>query len=225
MRAGAEPDAGSHAGSELLIATGSADKLREIRRILDAMPVRLLGLNDLDRDVAEPDEPHDTFVGNALHKARHYAAVTGLATIADDSGLCVDALGGAPGVRSRRFAAVEEEAHRMDDLPADRAALDRRNNELLLERLAGMPPEMRGAHYVCAAACVRPDGRRGAMLAVGTVTGRITDERRGSAGFGYDPLFLIPRDGRTFAEMSAAEKHALSHRGRAFRAMRVALAG
>lgn len=205
----------SEAVSEILIATGSADKLREIRGILAGAPFRLLGLEDLG-SIDEPDEPHETFLANAVHKANHYARITGLSSLADDSGLCVDALGGEPGVRSRRFAGAVADG---PGASPERAAQDRRNNELLLERLHAVPAAHRAAHYVCVAACVHPDVRRAPVIGVGTVSGRIANAPRGAGGFGYDPLFVLPHDGRTFGQMSASEKHVVSHRGRAFRAI------
>lgn len=194
------------------LATRSADKLREIREILAPLPrLEIIGLDDLGI-APSPDEDHieafDSFRENALAKARFFAAGTGLITLADDSGLVVPALGGAPGVFSKRFSG-------RTDLTGPR--LDEANNRLLLERLRDVPPERRGAFYVCAAAAAFPDGR--VAVALGTTPGRIADAPDGSAGFGYDPLFLVPELGVTLGRVSADVKHRLSHRGRAFRAL------
>jgi XTP/dITP diphosphohydrolase len=176
----------------------------------------------LGRSIPEPHEDQLTFEGNALLKARYYALATGLCCLADDSGLEVDALGGAPGVLSARFAGVHGE----------RKVVDPANNKLLLERLRDVPPERRGARFVCAMALIDPaagsrGGESGRVLAEvrGVVEGRIlgpdgVDHRgRGTGGFGYDPLFLIPELGLTTAELSAEQKNAISHRGRAARLM------
>jgi XTP/dITP diphosphohydrolase len=199
----------------LLVATRSPDKVREIRDILaGSFSGELVSLDDIAFS-HHPDEEHieafDTFIANARAKARWFAAKTGFATLADDSGICVDALNGAPGVRSKRFAwrpglyGVE---------------LDRANNAQLLSRLRATPPEQRTAHYVCAAAFAQPPATE--IVALGTVTGTLLEKERGQGGFGYDPLFLLPSAGRTFAEIDH-EKKAVSHRGRAFRALAVAL--
>ncbi|MDT8341616.1 MAG: non-canonical purine NTP pyrophosphatase [Longimicrobiales bacterium] len=196
---------------KLLVATRSAHKVREIRGLLADVP----GLQVLDLAEAgippapeEDDlEPFDTFEENARSKARYFHARSGLPTVADDSGLEVDALGGAPGVHSRRFA------------PGDATGYERdlANNRHLLDRLAGVPDARRNARYVCVAALEEGSGE-GPVLR-GTVEGRITREPRGGGGFGYDPLFFVPALGRTFGEAAAAEKEALSHRGVAFRAL------
>lgn len=209
------------AAAELAFATRSADKAREVRRILTEPAFRLLTLDHLGipDDAAENAiEAFDSFRENALAKARHFAARTGLPTLADDSGLVVPALGGAPGVFSKRFARLAAES-------ADPAAAavpvgldtDAANNALLLEKLRDAEGDERAAYYVCAAALVHPDGA--AAVALGTCHGRIAREPRGTGGFGYDPLFLLPELGRTFGELPAAEKDARSHRGRAFRAL------
>jgi XTP/dITP diphosphohydrolase len=195
---------------ELLVATRSAGKMREIRRILDAVPgLRVVSLGDvgITYDPAEETlEPHDSFEANARSKARYFMAKSGLATVADDSGLEVDALGGAPGVRTKRFAPV----HDMEG-----AALDEANNVHLVERLRNVASERRGARYVCVAALSEPD--RDPVTFWGEAPGVVLDEPRGRGGFGYDPLIFDPAVGKTFAEMSSAEKDARSHRGAAFR--------
>ena len=207
-------------GDRLRIAVGtrSAHKLEEIRAIFGVREdIELLGLDDLGippSPAEEGVETFDTFIGNARAKAAFYASRTGLPTLADDSGLAVDALGGAPGVRSKRFSG-------RTDLSG--AALDRANNELLLERLGDTPDERRGARFVCVAALAFPNGRT--VCAIGTVAGRIAREPRGRGGFGYDPLFLLPDLGVTFSELSPDEKNRRSHRARAFRALAAHVVG
>lgn len=201
---------------DLLVATRSADKMREIRRILADVPgLRVLdpGEAGLMWDPAEEAlEPHDTFEANARSKAEHFHARSGLPTVADDSGLEVDALGGAPGVRSKRFA---------PDRGLEGRALDVANNAWLVERLRGVPPERRGARYVCVAVLVEEGADPSAFR--GEAPGIVIDEPRGAGGFGYDPHILVPEVGRTFAELSGAEKDARSHRGAAFRQVAAAL--
>ena len=199
--------------ARLLLATRSPDKLREIRQLL-APPVQLelLTLQQLGIEPvpAEDDvETFPTFRENALAKAQYFQRLTGLAVLADDSGIEVDALDGAPGVRSRRFAARPG---------LDGRDLDLANNRLLLERLQGVPEEERTARYVCAAVLLTPDGL--ATTALGTCGGRVLEEPRGTAGFGYDPLFLVPGTGRSFGEIDPADKARFSHRARAIRALR-----
>jgi XTP/dITP diphosphohydrolase len=184
---------------KLVVASGNAGKLREIGEILaplaiEAMPQGAFG-------VSEAEEPHQTFVENALAKARHAARHTGLPALADDSGLCVAALGGEPGVHSARFAGE----------PKD----DARNNALLVERLQGVAD--RSAHYACVMVLVRRADDPEPIIADGRWHGEIIDTPRGAGGFGYDPYFLVPSFGRTAAELGAAEKNAISHRGRALR--------
>jgi XTP/dITP diphosphohydrolase len=196
----------------VLLATRSADKLREIREILSrSLGTPIVSLRDLGIDES-PEEEHieafETFLANAHAKAAYFQELTGLPVLADDSGICVDALGGAPGVRSRRFAS---------DTPLTGAEQDRANNARLLLLLRDVPDARRTAHYTCAAVLHLPDGRR--ISALGTCSGFILHEPRGTGGFGYDPLFLHPASGRSFAELDPAEKHRLSHRGRAFSAL------
>lgn len=198
--------------ARLLLGTRSADKVREIRQILAARPgFHLLGLDDIGLP-RSPDEDaiesFDTFHESAIAKALFYAERSGLPTLADDSGLAVDALGGAPGVRSKRFSGRADLAGR---------ALDDANNTLLLQRLAGVPADRRTARYVCVAALAFP--QRPAFAAIGTCTGLIAGSPRGHGGFGYDPLFLLPDLGATFAELPPGEKHRRSHRARAFQAL------
>ncbi|MCK6485876.1 MAG: RdgB/HAM1 family non-canonical purine NTP pyrophosphatase [Phycisphaerae bacterium] len=197
----------------ILIATGNPGKFREIIAILaEAWPAAApnwVSLADLPSPPPEPDEHGRTFAEIAREKAIYYSAATGLWTLADDSGLEVDALGGEPGVYSARYAGVNH----LDD----RRAADAANNARLIERLRGVPPERRTARFRCAAALA--DGPRILLEAEGLVEGRIIDEPRGSGGFGYDPHFWLDERGCTSAELPADEKNRISHRGRAFRAL------
>lgn len=197
---------------ELLVATRSEGKIREISRILDSVPglvVRHLHDVGIDFDRAENElEPFDTFEENALSKARYFFERSGLPTVADDSGIEVDALDGRPGVRSKRFAPNEA---------LDGRALDNANNRHLVEQISEIAPERRTARYVCVAVLVEGGGlplhiRREAP-------GVIIDSPRGSGGFGYDPIVYDPQLDKTFAEMSGPEKDGRSHRGKAFRAL------
>jgi XTP/dITP diphosphohydrolase len=189
--------------TRVFLASRNAKKLVEMERILaEHLPgVEVVGLDDVPA-YDEPVEDQPTFTGNALLKARAGAAVTRLPTLADDSGLCVDALNAMPGVLSARWAGP----------PKD----DARNNELLLAQLSDVPDERRGAHFMCAVAFCHPDGRE--LVVEGRMDGRITRETRGSGGFGYDVLFVADdHPGPTTAELDRAEKDAISHRGRALR--------
>ncbi|HEX2209218.1 MAG TPA: RdgB/HAM1 family non-canonical purine NTP pyrophosphatase [Longimicrobium sp.] len=203
--------------TRVVVATRNAGKVREIRGILAAHPGwEVVGLDDLGipESPEEDDiEGYETFEENALAKARYFAAKTGELALADDSGLCVDALDGRPGVRSRRFAAVDE---------ARGERQDEANNRHLLTLLAGVPDERRAARYVCAAAAAWPDGRE--LVRTGSCDGVILREPRGTGGFGYDPLFYVEAENQTFGELPAERKNALSHRGRTVRALVNALA-
>lgn len=195
----------------MLLATRSVHKVREIGDILAPLGFTLTSLEGAG--IAEsPDEASieafDTFLANARAKADWFGELTDLPVLADDSGICVDALDGAPGVRSKRFAR---------DMGRADHDLDAANNRALLERLDGVPPARRGAAYVCAAVLRRPDGH--VLEAAGSVRGRILDDPIGDGGFGYDPLFFVPALGRTFAQVDARDKHSHSHRARAFRAL------
>ena len=192
--------------TEILIATGNRHKLKEIRQILEGTSFVAVGLDTVP-DAPEVVEDADSFQGNADKKARTLAMHTGRITVADDSGLVVDALDGAPGIYSARFAGVSG------------PEADEANNDLLLTKLGDVADANRTARFRCALAVVTPDGR--AMYSDGTVEGRIGHKRRGANGFGYDPLFLLDGDpqGRTTAEMPSAEKNAISHRGRALRSL------
>ncbi len=183
---------------ELLIATTNAGKLREYERLLAGLPVSLRSLADLSEAPPEVAETGATFEANALLKARAYSARSGWLTLADDSGLLVDALDGAPSVHSARYAPTSEA-----------------RNAKLLAALEGVPLERRTARFVCVVAAVLPraDGDL-TIMAEGRLEGRIALAPRGEGGFGYDPIFLLP-DGRTVAELLPEEKDAISHRGRA----------
>ena len=185
------------------LASRNAKKLAEMERILaEHLPgAAVVGLDDVPH-YDEPVEDQPTFEGNALLKARAGVAATGLPTVADDSGLCVDALNGMPGVLSARWSGP----HKDDD----------RNNRLLLDQLADVPDERRGAHFACAVACCLPDGRE--LVVEGRMDGRVVREPRGTGGFGYDVVFEADDEpGRTTAELDRATKDAISHRGRALR--------
>jgi XTP/dITP diphosphohydrolase len=199
-------------GRRVVVATRSAHKLRELRSLLDIDGVELVSLDDLGIP-GEPVEDGLTFETNARIKARFAARASGLPALADDSGIEVSALGGAPGVRTRRYAGPN--------------ATDPENNEKLLRELDGVPPDRRGARYVCVLALALPvsDAGRGALeIAIrrGTCRGRIAMAPKGDGGFGYDPIFEPlgePPGGRTFGLYAPAEKDRISHRARAARRM------
>lgn len=189
--------------TDLVLASRNAKKLKELQALLAPLGYRLRLVSEFADEAAEETAP--TFVENALLKARHAARVSGLAAIADDSGLEVDALKGAPGVYSARYAGE----------PSDDVA----NNAKLLHALHGVPAEQRGARFVSALALLRHADDPTPVLALGTWPGVILDAQRGSNGFGYDPLFLVPALGKTSAELPPALKNRISHRGRAMRAL------
>jgi XTP/dITP diphosphohydrolase len=186
----------------IVLASGNAGKLAEIARILEDMGVTVVPQSELG--VGDADETGTTFVENALIKARHAAEATGLPAIADDSGICVDALDGRPGVYSARYSGP--------------GATAESNNDLLLAELEGIPDERRGAAFHCVACYVDP-GMEEPVIAQGEWRGRILHERRGVGGFGYDPLFYVPELGKSSAELSPDEKNARSHRGQALAAL------
>jgi XTP/dITP diphosphohydrolase len=196
---------------EVFLASRNAKKLEEMQRILDeqAPSVRVLGLDDVP-SYDEPVEDHPDFEGNALLKARAAVAATGLPSLADDSGLCVDALNGMPGVLSARWGGLPL---------GDKQGVDDRNNQLLLAQLADVPDERRGAHFTCAVAFCYPVGSGGVAEHVvhGRMDGRIIREVRGSGGFGYDVVFCADGYDVTTAELDAGEKDRISHRGKALR--------
>ena len=192
---------------KLILASGNPGKLREMRALLAPLGYEVVAQAELG--IAEAEEPHDTFVENALAKARHASRASGLPALADDSGLCVDALGGAPGVHSAYFAGRE----------GGREERDARNNAKLLARLGGK----RKAHYRCVMALVRSANDPAPLIAEGRWDGEIARAPRGANGFGYDPLFLVPGRGMTAAELSDEEKNQLSHRARAVAQLLAAL--
>ncbi len=225
----------------LLFGTTNPGKLRELRRMVAGLALRVIGPEDLQSPLPEVVEDGATFEENAGKKATAWARWAGLHTLADDSGLCVDALGGAPGVHSARWSELEpapvptspvcdlaEAAAGELGLEAGRAARDERNNDKLLRALRGVPDALRGAEYQAVLCLARPDGTVLASV-VGRCRGRIGHARRGTGGFGYDPLFLTALAGaggeRTMAELDAGEKDAISHRGQAFRKLLPVLAG
>ncbi len=189
----------------LVLASNNAKKLGELQALLAPAGVELIAQGALG--VAEADEPFHTFIENALVKARHAARVTGCAAIADDSGLCVDGLVGAPGVASAHFASVDVQSH---DREAQRRAQDAANNQLLLQRLQHVAD--RRAHFVSTLVALRAADDPEPLIAVGRWFGQIAREPLGAGGFGYDPLMFIPALGCAVAELSAAVKNAHSHR-------------
>jgi XTP/dITP diphosphohydrolase len=196
---------------KILVATTNPGKIAEIRSMLD-FDVEWLGLSDFP-NVSEIPEDGRTFAENARKKALGYAKATSLWTIADDSGLVVDAIGGAPGVKSARFC----EPHRRDR-KGRRDFLDKKNIEKLLAMLKGVPPKSRTARFVCCLCLASSDK----VLAEtdGKLEGFITDEEIGSNGFGYDPIFFVPNLGKTVAQLTREEKNAVSHRGNAIKELK-----
>src|SRR5262252_3306552 len=192
--------------SRLVLASGNEGKLAEFRRLLAPLGIDLVAQRDLG--IGEADEPHDTFVENALAKARHASRLSNLPALADDSGICVPALAGAPGVHSARYAGEPKS--------------DRRNNEKLVADLAGIAD--RRAHYYCVLALMRHGEDPEPIIAEGRWDGLIVDTPRGSGGFGYDPHFLDLDSGLTGAEMPLKQKNDRSHRGKAMRALIARLA-
>jgi XTP/dITP diphosphohydrolase len=183
----------------LVLASSNPGKLRELRELLAPLGIEVVPQAALG--VPDADEPHATFVENALAKARHASGHAKLPALADDSGICVAALDGEPGVHSARFAGEPKS--------------DQRNNEKLVQLLAGNPD--RRAHYYCVVVLVRHADDPEPLIAEGRWHGEVIDRPRGAGGFGYDPYFLLPDLGRTAAELEAHEKHAVSHRGKALR--------
>lgn len=209
---GDTPESAAPAHRRLLVATRSRHKLRELTELLHLPHTELVSPDDVGIP-DEPEETGETFEANANLKARYYARLSGLPTLADDSGLEVDALDGGPGVRTRRYSGPD--------------ATDESNNAKLLRELSGIPTERRGARYVCVLSLALPAqagarGGLGTLTRRGTCRGRIAMETRGTGGFGYDPLFEPagqPPGGETLGQWSAEAKNAISHRSRAARAM------
>lgn len=182
---------------KLIAATHNKNKLREFREILEPFGFEILTEQEAGVEL-EPEETGLTFEENARIKARAIYEATGHAAIADDSGLCVDALGGEPGIYSARYGGLDSDSARL---------------ELVLSKLKGVPREKRTARFMCSIVLIREDGTE--VSTTGSVEGIIADEPAGENGFGYDPIFFVPQLGCTFAQASADEKNALSHRGRA----------
>jgi XTP/dITP diphosphohydrolase len=183
---------------KLLVGTTSAGKLREFLQLLAPLPATILTPSDLGLDL-EVEEGETSFLENAVIKARAYQQASGLLTLAEDSGFEVDALGGEPGVISARWGGTDYEV----------------KNRLIADRVAGQPPEQRGCRYISVLAILTPAGRL--YRRTGTCRGRVADGPRGTNGFGYDPIFYVPRLHRTMAELDGAEKDRISHRGQAVR--------
>ena len=186
---------------KLVIASNNAGKLREFQRLLAPLGIEILTQAQLG--IREAEEPHCTFVENALAKARHASRESGLPALADDSGICVDALGGAPGVYSARYAGEPKS--------------DARNNLALLDALQNQPN--RRAHYYCVLVFVRHPDDPQPLLAEGEWHGEILTTSQGDGGFGYDPLFLVREFGKTAAQLDHDQKHAISHRGKAMQVL------
>jgi len=187
--------------NKLVIASNNPGKLREFQFLLQPLGIEVLTQAQLG--IAEAEEPHVTFVENALAKARHASRLSGLPALADDSGICVEALGGAPGVYSARYAGEPKS--------------DVRNNEKLLREMQGITD--RRAHYYCVLVLLHHADDPQPLIAEGEWHGAIAHEERGDGGFGYDPLFWLPELGKMSSELTRDEKHAISHRGKALRVL------
>jgi len=187
---------------KLVIASNNPGKLREFQHMLAPLGIEVLTQSQLA--ISEAEEPHCTFIENALAKARHVSRASGLPALADDSGICVDALGGAPGVQSARYA-------------GDSPKSDRRNNDKLLQDMQGISD--RRAHYYCVLVLVRHADDPQPIIAEGEWHGEIAHAERGDGGFGYDSMFWLPGLGKMSSELSHDEKHAISHRGRAMKVL------
>lgn len=187
---------------KLVIASNNPGKLREFQHML--APIGIEVLTQAQLGISEAEEPHVTFIENALAKARHVSRLSGLPALADDSGICVAALNGAPGVYSARFA-------------GDNPKSDQRNNEKLLRDMQGVAD--RRAHYYCVLVLVQSADDPQPVIAEGEWHGEIAQKERGGGGFGYDPLFWLPEFGKMSAELTSEEKHAISHRGKAMKVL------
>jgi XTP/dITP diphosphohydrolase len=187
----------------VIVATRNKGKVREIREALKGLGLRIYALSDF-RDVPEVEEDGKSFTENALKKARFYSKYFGKLTMADDSGLEVDGLKGMPGIYSARYSGE--------------GASSQKNNEKLLQEMEGISLSKRGARFKCIIAMVSPDGRE--AMAEAACKGRIGFREKGKKGFGYDPLFILPKYGKTMAELSLEEKNKISHRGKALRKIR-----
>lgn len=192
----------------LVLASGNAGKLAEMRELLGGLDYELVPHADLG--IADPEETGLSFIENAILKARHASRLSGLPALGDDSGLCVDALGGAPGLYSARYAGTPSDAHA--------------NISKLLGAMASIPPDRRGAHFYCAVVLVRHADDPMPLVCEGTWEGRILEAPRGDRGFGYDPVFYDPLVGLSAAEMDSGAKQRVSHRGQALMKLRWGLA-
>lgn len=188
--------------NKLVIASNNPGKLREFERMLAPLGIEVVTQSQLG--ISEAEEPHCTFVENALAKARHVSRASGLPALADDSGICVEALGGAPGVQSARYA-------------GDNPKSDRRNNDKLMQDMLGIAD--RRAHYYCVLVLVRHADDPQPVIAEGEWHGEIGHEERGDGGFGYDPMFWLPQFGKMAAELSHDEKAQISHRAKALKVL------
>ena len=200
----------------IVLASNNAKKQAELALLFAGLPIELVAQDELG--IAEADEPHPTFVENALAKARHAAAAGGAAALADDSGLVVDALGGAPGVVSARFAPLAAATVAGLEREARRRLQDAANNQLLLERMAGV--DDRRCAFVAVLVALRHAADPEPLIACGRWPGRLLAAPRGDAGFGYDPLVELPGTGLSVAQLAPAEKNRASHRARAARQLR-----
>lgn len=185
--------------TKLVIASNNPGKLKEIGALLAPLSIEIVSQSDYN--TGEADEPFGTFIENALTKARHASRCSGLPALADDSGICVNALGGAPGVNSARYAGEPKS--------------DARNNQKLIEALKNQTD--RRAYYYCVIVLVRHPGDPQPIIVDGSWHGEIIDQPRGTGGFGYDPYFLLPEFGKTAAELTAEQKNKISHRGQALK--------
>ncbi len=207
----------------LILASGNPGKLREFRQLCEPLGLTLVPQSALG--ITEAEEPHGTFIENALAKARHASRASGLPAFADDSGICVAALGGAPGVHSARYADIasdrdtknEHDAKNERDATNERDAQDARNNAKLIAMLADKAD--RSAHYTCVIVLVRHADDPEPLIAEGRWQGEILDTPRGDGGFGYDPYFFLPALNKTAAELLPDEKNLISHRGKALAAL------
>ena len=198
---------------DFILATNNMKKLAEMQRILSPLGINVVTAKMLGITLPEVVEDGDTFEANAKIKAESACKITGLPAIADDSGLCVDYLGGYPGIYSARFANIE--IHGDECVDNEKNADDEDNNNLLIEKLQGVAESDRTAYYVCAISCIFPDGKE--ISVRGECHGIIGFERDGNAGFGYDPLFII--NGKSFGKYEGEEKDKISHRGKALRSL------